>query len=243
MRFDLRTVLKAGLCLALLAQAPVSVNPQFIDGPGVEATGPIDPLTTDPAAKAVVVAGGHDVAGPPPQLEDVIGVGWAELQACTGRTDCVLVNDFVGCCRERPVNLRYAALIEENRDLLHQKFTPAADITPCLVTKCMPPRRVVGCHKGLCESVFPPARLQKVEALNIATAALEKKLHSFDFGTPIFGYDPDKMLWMVDFGPVKGKHKQRIKEKGVDTGYRVLVDDGTENCEIRIYEVRQDVLP
>lgn len=244
MRLDLRAILGAGFCLLLIAQVPVSVDPKFIDPPMHESSEPIDPLTTDPAAikhQDTLVA--HDPLAKPPALEDVIGINWAQMQTCVSNTDCVLINDFVGCCHERPVNMRYAELVEENRDLLHQKFTPAADITPCLVAKCVPPRRVSGCRNGLCEAVFLPSRLQKVEALNIAALALDRKLHTGDFGTPIFGYDPDKMVWMVDFGPIKGLHKMAIKEKGIDTGYRVILDDATEKAEITTYEIKQDVLP
>ncbi len=243
LRFDLRALLCAGLCLGLLAQAPSMSEPMFVDESTEDPTTPIDPMLTDPAALTASALKEQDSTGKTKRLDEVIGATWEEIRACTADTDCVLLNDFVGCCSERPVNIRYAALIEENRFVLHQRFTPAAELTRCVTTKCMPPRRVAKCQKEVCEAVRPPARLEKVEALNIAAALLINKLRTRDFGPPIFGFDPDKMLWMVDFGPMKSQHKKNIKELGVDTGYRVLIDDVTEQSEIRTYLIKQDILP
>ncbi len=229
------------LGVALSAQMSGIEDPQFVDPPIEDPAIPLDPMLTDPDVQAVDGGASQQLA--PANLEDIIGVTWDELRACTADADCVLIKDFTDCCQERPVNMRFASRIEEKRITLMQKFMSSAKLRICHMKKCVVPHRATACRKDLCEVTLPPPRLEKVQALNIAVMVLSQKVRSRDFGAPIFGYDAHKMLWMVDFGPIRGQHKQKIKDDGVDTGYRVLVDDQTEKTEILTYHIKQDILP
>ena len=182
---------------------------------GAQASPPLDPEALNAQLPTVTKSESAPktvppVLGPFTPLEDVINITWDQLKACSTDTDCVLVPDFVGCCQERPLNLRYAELVEENRDALHAKFTPTDTLTMCQAAKCVPPHRAASCVTGVCVAVYPQPRLEKVQALNIATGVLDKKLHQLDFGTPIFAFDHDKNQWWVDFGPLVSQHTARI---------------------------------
>ncbi len=218
MRNRFRNYFCVALSLFLLAQAPA----------------PEDSASADSASSAAAAAdAGADA------LRDIIGVGWDELRECATNTDCVLIYDFVGCCNERPVNMKYAQLIEQNRDQLHEKLTPPKDIVPCLTSKCIPPRRRVACIKDMCQAAQAPRHLEKVDVLLIANEFLARQHSIQDFDLPVFAFDNDKMIWLVDYGAKKRSHKKNMEEQGHDTGYIVMVNDGTRQTELKAYELKQ----
>ncbi|MEJ0063877.1 MAG: hypothetical protein WDO70_11995 [Alphaproteobacteria bacterium] len=171
-------------------------------------------------------------------LQKIIGVTWLELQACASTADCVLIKDFVGCCTERPVNMKYTARIEQDRDLLHEKLTPEADLARCISAQCIPPSAQVACNNSLCEAVSMPARLLGADAINIARETMAKEIFDADdFGVPTFTFDRDHRVWRLNFGPRLSTHVQKMKDEGRDIGYYVIVDDANERAAIKTYEI------